>query len=142
MCPSYLVHNINLHADLANGTSIREHSLAFDSVQEKTRLDEMITSTPVGGTIDLAEPPTAINVEIYPDFYSDNQQIREEKVQLRKAWTHGSVVNDGRIIISIDRKAGRYRNKSISASGSVFHFNASSVPMACQRLPEVCQAHL
>ena len=130
MCPSYLVHNINLHAHLANGTSIREHSLAFDSVQEKTRLDDMIAAAPVGSTIDLEEPPTAIKVEIYPDFYGDDQQTRDEKAQLRKAWTRGSIVNDGRVIIPIDRKTGRYRNESISASGSVFHFNASSVPMA------------
>ena len=34
-CPAYLAHNINLNASLANGTSVREHSLAFDSVKEK-----------------------------------------------------------------------------------------------------------
>ena len=33
--PAYLTHNINLNANLANGTLVREHSLAFDSIDEK-----------------------------------------------------------------------------------------------------------
>ena len=32
--PAYLTHNINLNANLANGTLVREHSLGFDSIDE------------------------------------------------------------------------------------------------------------
>jgi len=35
MCPVYLTHNINIDANLANGTPIKEHSLAFNSIEEK-----------------------------------------------------------------------------------------------------------
>ena len=35
---AYLTHNINLIANLANGTLIREHSLAFNDIDERTSL--------------------------------------------------------------------------------------------------------
>jgi hypothetical protein len=34
MCPAYLTHNINLSNDLANGTKISEHLLAFETEEE------------------------------------------------------------------------------------------------------------
>jgi len=37
-CPAYLTHNINLNANLANGTLVREHSFAFNFFNEKTFL--------------------------------------------------------------------------------------------------------
>ncbi len=67
-CPAYLTHNINLNAHLANGTLVREHSLAFDSSNEKHLLDDLIKLTPFGDNIELQTPPTAINVEIFPTF--------------------------------------------------------------------------
>jgi hypothetical protein len=77
--PGYISHNINLCNDLANGTEIREHSPAFDDAEEKIYLEHMLATTPVGEVIDLPEPPTAINVEIYPDFPDDTMEEREEK---------------------------------------------------------------
>ena len=130
MCPAYLTHNVNLDAKLANGTSIREHSLAFDSKEDKILLDRLVRTTPVGGTIDLPSPPTAINVEIYPDFHGDTKEMLSKKAAKRIDWTQGSIVNDGRIIIPIDKRTSTYQTESIRACGRSFHFRASTVPMA------------
>ena len=53
--PAYFTHNINLNANLANGTLVREHSLAFDSIDEKL-LDDLIRLTPIGDIIKLQTP--------------------------------------------------------------------------------------
>ena len=84
MSPAYLTYNINLLNDLANGTLIRQHSLAFDDPEEKQYLNRLIGSTPAGGIIDLPQPPTAINVELYPDFPGDSQQSLIEKQKKTK----------------------------------------------------------
>ena len=75
-CPAYLTHNINLNANLANGTLIREHCLALNFLM-KNLLDHLIKMTPIGGIIDLETPPTAINVELYPDFPCDDLSTAE-----------------------------------------------------------------
>ena len=80
-CPAYLVHNINLNASLANGTLVREHSLAFNSLNEKNYPDHLIKLTPIGGIIDLETPPTAINVELHPDFPCNDLSTTEYKIK-------------------------------------------------------------
>jgi hypothetical protein len=86
---------------------------------------------PVGTTIDLQKPPIAINVELFPDFYSDNEAKTKDNTVNRDAWTIGSVSNDeNKIIIPIDRRTGKYKNESIRACGRPYHYNASSIPMA------------
>jgi hypothetical protein len=104
MCPAYLTYNINLSNDLANGTLVREHSLAFDTIEEKLFLDHMIATTPPGEIIDLPQPPTAINVELYPDFPDDNSKTLNDKRKSRLRWKHGSITTDGKIVIPIDKK--------------------------------------
>ena len=130
MAPAYLTNNLNVHNDLANGTLVRLHSLAFDDPADKTLLDELIASTPPGENIDLPYPPTAINVELYPDFPDDNEELQQCKQRKRELWTHGSITNDGHIVIPIDRKTGKYHTESIRAANSSFYYNASSVPIA------------
>ena len=103
-CPAYLTHNINLNANLANGTLVREHSLAFDSIDEKHLLDDFIRLTPLGDIIELQTPPTAINVEIFPDFPSDDNSTFEFKSKQRHEWKYGSITNDGKIITPIVKK--------------------------------------
>ena len=56
-CPAYLTRNINLNANLANGTIERDHSLAFDSIDEKNLLGDLIRLTPIGNIIELQIPP-------------------------------------------------------------------------------------
>ena len=41
--------------------------------------------TPIGETIDLPTPPTAINDELYPDFYGKDHATLEDKVKKRQA---------------------------------------------------------
>jgi hypothetical protein len=129
-CPAYLTYNLNLLNELANGTLVSEHSLAFDNSKEKVYLDEMVESTPIGGMIDLPSPPTAINVEIFPDFPNDSLNILLKKQAKRAKWKHGSVTDDGTIVIPIDPKAGKYHNESIRGSTFPFYYNASKVPMS------------
>jgi len=136
-CPAYLTHNVNLNAGLANGTSVKEHSLAFDSVEEKIYLEDMINTTPIRGTIDFQMPPTAINVELYPDYYGDDQDTLGEKMVQHNVWTHGSITDDGKIIIPINRKTKKYRNDSIRVCGRPFHYNASTVLIADSFLIEL-----
>ena len=127
-CPAYLTHNINLNANLANGTLVREHSLAFDSIDEKNLLDDLIR-TPIENIIELQTPPTAINVEIFPDFPSNDNSTFEFKSKQRHEWKYGSITNDGKIIIPIVKKTVKYHNESVSACGGPLYFNASMVPM-------------
>jgi hypothetical protein len=112
-CPAYLTHNLILLNELVNGTLVSEHSLAFDNSKEKVYLDEMVESTPIGGMIDLPSPPTAINVEIFPNFPNDSPEILLEKQAKRAKWKHGSITDDETIVIPIDPKAGKYHNESI-----------------------------
>ena len=46
------------------------------------------------------------------------------------AWKHGSMVNDGRIIIPINQKSIKYHIESIHACGSPLHIRSSTVPMS------------
>ena len=130
MCPAYLTNNLNLSNDLANGTLVREHSLAFDSSDEKAYLDEMVKNTPVGGIIDLPTPPKAINVELFPDFLGDSKTKAEMNAKMRKTWTHGSITDDGKVVVPINQKTVKYRTETIPGSGAPYYFNASEVPMA------------
>ena len=85
MCPVYLTDNINIITDLANDTSVREHSLAFNSVEEIIFLEDMIETKPIGGTIDLPTPPTSINFELYPNCYGYHKETFKEYVEKSKA---------------------------------------------------------
>jgi len=53
----------------------------------------------------LPLPPTAINDELYPDFPYADLSTSEYKAKQRKNWKYGSIVNDGKIIIPIDKKS-------------------------------------
>ncbi len=81
MCLTCLTHDINIDAKLASGISIIEHSLVFDSVEGKLFLVDMNKTCPIGDILDLPSPPMAINVEIYPYCYSDNQETIDNKVK-------------------------------------------------------------
>jgi hypothetical protein len=117
-------------SNLANGSLVREHSLAFDTIQDKKFLDDMIGCTPIGGIIDLSHPPTAINVELYPDFPHDSDKTKLNHTKKRLTWTSGSLVDDGRIIIPIDQKTVKFNTESIHPGRHPYYYSASRVPMA------------
>jgi hypothetical protein len=90
----------------------------------------MRKTTLIGGTVDLRTPPTAVNAELHPDCHGDDQDTLDEKRDQRNVWTRGSITNDGKIVIPIDRKTKKRCNESIRACGRPFHCNASTVPIA------------
>ncbi len=79
---------INLNASLANGTIARDHSWAFDSIEEKNLLDNVIRLTPIGNIIELQTPPTARNIEILPDFPSHDNSTFQFKSKQRHEWKY------------------------------------------------------
>ena len=103
-CPAYLTHNINLNANLANGTLVREHSLAFDYIDEKNLLDDLIRLTPIGNIKELQTSPTTANVEIFPAFPTNDNSTVECKTKQRHEWKYGSITNNGKIIIPTVKK--------------------------------------
>ncbi len=56
---------INLNASFAYGTLVREHFLAFDFIDEKNLLGDVIRLTSIGNITEPQTPPTAINVEFF-----------------------------------------------------------------------------
>jgi hypothetical protein len=130
MAPAYLTYNINLHNDLANGSMIRLHSLAFDEVREKLNLEELVASTPIGETIDIDNPPTAVNIEIYPHLPNDSKEDAEKKEMKRNKWKLGSLTSDGTIVVPVGRKTGKYNTESIRQGTHPYYFGASTVPIA------------
>jgi hypothetical protein len=81
--------------------------------KKKVYLNKMVKSTPIGGMIDLPGPPTATSVEIFPDFPNDSLKILLDKHAKRAKWRHGSITDEGTIVIPIDPMAGKYHNESI-----------------------------
>ncbi len=53
-------------------TLVREHSLAFESIDENYLIDDLIRLTPNWDIIELQTPPTVIHLEFFPDFPNDN----------------------------------------------------------------------
>ena len=127
--PAYIIYNLCTLNNLANGTPCVLDSLAFESVDDKMYLDNMLLNTPIGGTITLPAPPTAINVELYANMPHDDDSKREWNLMKRKEWQQGSLVDDGRVIIPINKKTARYQLESVRAGALPFHYNASNVPI-------------
>jgi len=131
--PAYLTYNLNVSQNLANGTEVVEDSLSFTSKEDEQYLIQMKEHTPIGSTIDLPNPPSAINVELYPYMEWETDSEKEEKRGKRRAWTSGSLVNDGRIIIPISiahKNKTKWNKDSIRARGGRIRFRASRMLMA------------
>jgi len=130
--PAYVTVNINVARGIANGTEVREDSLSFQSRREEQYLSQMIRETPVGNVIDLLNPPTAVNVELYPDFEWDSDDAKQQNAKNRDEWTLTSVESDGRIVIPIvpDSRVD-FKKESIRARiGDGIRFRASTMYMA------------
>jgi hypothetical protein len=104
-CTAYLTHNINLNTNPANGTLVREQSLAFNSFNEKYSLGHLIKLTPIRGIIYLETPPTAIGVELHPDFPCYDLSTTEYKIRKRHEWKQGPITSDGKVIVPIDKNS-------------------------------------
>jgi len=81
----------------------------------------------------LDRPPAAINVELFADFDGDSKDKKQENKRKRKEWTHGSLVNDGRVVVQLSRRWGselirKYKTESIAGSWQ-FGYKVSTLPM-------------
>jgi len=127
----YITENINTDIGLANGVEIKYHSLSFDT-EEKDELfrDELKTHDSLVMTLDY--PPDAINVELFADFDGDSKDKKDENKRKREEWTHGSLVNDGRVVVQLPSRWGQINRKwkDESIAGSWEHkFGVSTMPM-------------
>jgi len=128
----YITENINTDIGLANGVEIKYHSLSFGTEEEDNIFNEEFESDgPLVMTLD--EPPSAINVELFADFDGDSRDKKKENKKKRKEWKHGSLVDDGRVVIQISSQWGRqlirkYSKETIGGSWQ-FGYSGSTVPM-------------
>jgi len=127
----YITENINTDIGLANGVEIKYHSLSFGTMeQDELFRDELKThDSPV---LDIDYPPAAINVELFADFDGDSKNKKDENKRKREEWTHGSLANDGRVVVQLPSRWGQINRKwkDESIAGSWEHgFSASTMPM-------------
>lgn len=128
----YITENINTDIGVANGVEIKYHSLSFESEDEdRVFKDEFENGQSLVMTLD--RPPDAINVELFADFDGDSDKKRRENIEKRREWTHGSLVDDGRIVIQISRRWGsklvrKWDNENIEGSYQ-FGYSGSILPM-------------
>ena len=128
----YITENINTDIGLANGVEIKYHSLSFESEDEdRVFKDEFENGQSLVMTLD--RPPDAINVELFADFDGDSDKKRRENIEKRREWTHGSLVDDGRVVIQISRQWGsklvrKWANENIEGSYQ-FGYSGSILPM-------------
>lgn len=83
--PAYIVTNINVKKQIANGTEATCHSLTLRDASKLNVLEEAIRSSSPGTIIDLDIPPLSVNVELSVPF---------------DQWTGGTLV-EGRVIIPL-----------------------------------------
>jgi len=102
--------NINSDDGLANGTVIKYHSLSFEDKHQRSKFRLQCAQAAPGNVIDLDFPPTAINVELFPDFDEDSVSDKAKKEKERKEWLEsgkGSITQDGRVVIPISMRDGK-----------------------------------
>ena len=128
----YITENINTDIGLANGVEIKYHSLSFSTQEEEEIFNEEFEADgPLVMTLD--KPPSAINVELFADFPGDSDDKKKENRKKRKEWTHGSLVDDGRVVVQLSRQWGselirKYKTESIAGSWQV-GYKVSTLPM-------------
>jgi len=112
-------YGINADEGLANGTQIKYHSLSFKDRKEERRFKELCDQAKPGDVITLDSPPTAINVELFPDYPEDTAATKAKNVASRRTWlasNKGSCTTDGRVVIPVsitDGKQIKYVNTYI-----------------------------
>lgn len=129
---AYITFNLNMMKGIANGVPVKYHSVSFDSEEKRKIFDELVREAEPGETITLPEPPDIINVEMFPDFEGDNEKTRAQNEKRRKEWKHGSITDEGRIIIPItisQKKYVKWKNSEIRGGGG-YKFRPSKVELA------------
>ena len=102
-------YGINAEEGLANGTEIKYHSLSFTDRDQRRQFREKLKRARPGDVIGIDSPPTAINVELFPDFPGDSTATTAAKKAERRLWLRsgkGSITRDGRVVIPISLADG------------------------------------
>ena len=101
-------YNINSISGLTNGTEIKYHSLSFEDKEQRKQFKLQCAQATPGDIITIHSPPTAINVELFPDFDGDSTSETAKKKRERKEWLRsgkGSITRD-RVVIPISLRDG------------------------------------
>ena len=102
-------YSINSISGLTNGTEIKYHSLSFEDKEQRKQFKLQCAQATPGDIITIHSPPTAINVELFPDFAWDSTSDAAKKKRERKEWLDGgkgSITADGRVVIPISLRDG------------------------------------
>jgi hypothetical protein len=99
---AYLTFNLNVDKGLANGVEVKYDSISFQKKEDQIKFESQLAEAHPGEVISLTVPPDFINVELFPDFSDDDEKTRKKNETKRKQWKHGSMTDDGRIVIPID----------------------------------------
>ena len=129
---AYLTFNLIIEKGLANGVPVRYDSISFVDDKRRTDFEDRLRNTPPGEEIILTSPPDFINVELFPDLDGDNINAKKRNAEKRKKWKHGSITNDGRIVIPIEvsnKKHVKWKKTNIRGGGG-YHCRPSKVELA------------
>jgi len=114
-------YSINSVSGLANGTEIKYHSLSFEDKERRKQFNLKCAQAKPGDIISIDSPPTAINVELFPDFAWDSTSETAKKKRERKEWLRsgkGSITRGGRVVIPISlRDGGKIQSKKTYVPG-------------------------
>jgi len=114
-------YSINSVSGLANGTEIKYHSLSFEDKERRKQFNLKCAQAKPGDIISIDSPPTAINVELFPDFSWDSTSETAKKKRERKEWLRsgkGSITRDRRVVIPISlRDGGKIQSKKTYVPG-------------------------
>ncbi len=92
----------------------------------------MRCSTPYSNTIDLPNPPAALNVDMYHDYEGDDEAKRTRNKCKRNKWPCGFLTDNGHVVIPISishQNLGRWSLKAVHARGGAVRFRASKLKM-------------
>ena len=81
--------------------------------------------------VTIESPPDIINVEMFPDFPGDDTKTKAKNESKRKEWIlrHGSITDDGKIVIPIEIRHGKWKETEIRGGGGA-KFRPSKVELA------------
>lgn len=114
---AYLTFNLNMMKGLANGVPVKYHSISFNNEDEQRIFEELLECSAPGEVITLTQPPDIINVEMFPDFPGEDNKTRSKDEEMRRAWKHGSITDDGKVVIPIAAKHVKWKETEIRGGG-------------------------
>ena len=97
---AFISDKVSPTLSIFNGTIVRYHSLSFSTRSEEQEFQRLCANKPFGSVIDLDFHPATVNVQIFPDFETNDQSDLRRIVTSR-----GCTIIDNNAIIPIQPKA-------------------------------------